>query len=777
MKFASIIDRIRQGQKLPEEIHGSIIASLYSDFVSMTVGGGSALAATLVCYVVTRHPAFLVLACAFLMILILRIAGYRRFHRAQADKNDDVTTATWEMRYTVAAATFTALLGLSCYAAFALSDSRFLYLLTVSIAMSNLVGIVGRNFGSRLLVQLQLFTVAAPMCAGFLFHGGWEHSVLGLFFLPFFVSARSISERLRKMLIGAQISARDNRVLATQLDNALNNMSYGLIMFDRKMRLTVANARSQELLAVPADIAFQGRELHEIVAECSDKTRSCGEKIKIFADTLCSPDANRGGKRIIEIGRAEYLEINFQQHGSGDLVAVIEDVSERLKAEAKIHHMARFDELTGLPNRYHFQEQAAQILEQCTLETPTALMFLDLDNFKQVNDAHGHQIGDKLLCMVADRLSECLGTRAIMGRFGGDEFVVMAKNIHTRKGIDKLAREMIERIAEPFKHNGHILNIGLSIGVAIANERMHTMERLQKQSDLALFRAKEAGRGVVVFFEPAFDWQLNKRIKLESDLRSAVEKGEFTIHYQPLINISKNQIGTCEALVRWQHPTRGLVSPGEFIPVAEEMGLISKIGEWTLYEACREASTWPGNIRVAVNLSSIQFRNSNVVQSIKDALARSNLDAGRLEIEVTETAILDDMNQANMILSELSDIGVRISLDDFGTGYSSLSYLHNLPLHKVKIDRSFVSDIGTNERSMTLLIGITSLAAALGLKIVIEGIETEDQLALITNNVTVDELQGFYFSRPIPSDQIVPVLHHAGMGVDHADTRHNVAAA
>jgi len=389
---------------------------------------------------------------------------------------------------------------------------------------------------------------------------------------------------------------------------------------------------------------------------------------------------------------------------------------------------------------------------------PCAVLFVDLDQFKQVNDTLGHSSGDILLTKVADRLRDIVRESDLIARLGGDEFVVLQSPLAGSDDAAALARQIIESLSAPYDIDGNEVVIGASIGIALAPDDGTQTGLLLKNADMALYRAKSDGRGAWRFFEPEMDAKANARRKLEVDLRNALANGIFEVHYQPLLNLKTGRISTCEALLRWPHAERGMIPPAEFIPVAEEMGLIVEIGSYVLHKACLEATKWPSHVSVAVNLSAIQFRRGSVVRAVREALAATGLAATRLEVEITESVLLQDTEATRVTLSQIRDLGVTISLDDFGIGYSSLSYLHSFPFDKIKIDRSFLLGLENSARSRTLLHGVARLSAELGLSVVVEGIETEDQLALIRDDVHIDEAQGFLFSRPIPARQIRELL-------------------
>jgi diguanylate cyclase (GGDEF)-like protein/PAS domain S-box-containing protein len=439
------------------------------------------------------------------------------------------------------------------------------------------------------------------------------------------------------------------------------------------------------------------------------------------------------------------------------LVAMV-DVTERKQAEARIAHMAQHDALTGLPNRVLFHERLDAALAQLGHRGGTlAVHCLDLDHFKSVNDTLGHPIGDELLRVVAERLKADLGDGDLVARLGGDEFAVIQMDIaHPREASD-LAAKLINAVSAIYDIQHHEVLIGASIGIALAPSDGDAADVLLRNADMALYRAKAEGRGASHFFEPEMDRRIQARRVLELDLRKAFANGEFDLYYQPLINLQADQISGFEALLRWHHPERGMVLPGEFIPLAEEIGLIGPLGEWVLRRACTEAARWPGDLKIAVNLSPAQFRTRSVVQAVLSALAYSGLPPDRLELEITESVLLGETEANLTILHQLREIGARISMDDFGTGYSSLSYLRSFPFDKIKIDRSFVRDLAERPDCMAIIRAVAGLGASLGISTTAEGVETRAQLDRLRAEGCT-EAQGFLFSPPRPSADIMSLL-------------------
>jgi diguanylate cyclase (GGDEF)-like protein len=415
--------------------------------------------------------------------------------------------------------------------------------------------------------------------------------------------------------------------------------------------------------------------------------------------------------------------------------------------------MAHHDSLTDLANRVLLNEQLELALGQIHRNEMVAIHHLDLDQFKAVNDTFGHPAGDKLLKIVADRLRGLVRETDTIARMGGDEFVIVQAAIADPGDATSLAQRIIHLLGEPFDIDGQQVLIGVSVGIAVGPGDGLTADKLLRNADLALYRAKGDGRSTFRFFEPVMDLQMQTRRILEQDLRRALPAGEFELYYQPVVNLASRTVSGFEALIRWNHPQRGLVSPGTFIPLAEEIGFIVPMGEWVIREACATAAGWPGNSRVAINISAVQFRNPGLLQVIIGALATSGLDPTRLEIEITETVLLQNKDTTLAVLHQLRALGVRIALDDFGTGYSSLTYLQCFPFDKIKIDRSFVKDITENTGSLNIVRAVAALASGMGMTATAEGVETREQLDSITSEGCT-EMQGFLFSRPLPAREI-----------------------
>ncbi len=547
-----------------------------------------------------------------------------------------------------------------------------------------------------------------------------------------------------------------------QLDAALDNMSQGLCCYDADNRLVVVNRRFFEIFGLqrkqirPGTTFQQVLELSVAAGNHPGKTSS-----ELWSEQLEFVRRNASGMQYYEMSGGRVVASVHRPTSDGGWVATYEDVTERRQAEAKINHMARHDALTNLPNRILFREQMEQALARVHRDKELAVLYLDLDRFKGVNDTLGHPIGDALLCAVTDRLRTLVRGGDIVARLGGDEFAIVQIDADQPTGAKTLATRVIETVAEPFDIEGHQIVIGTSIGVAIAPTDGSEPDQLLRNADMALYRAKAEGRGTYHFFQQEMDAQMQARRILELDLRKALAEEEFELYYQPVIDLASNQINGFEALVRWNHPVRGMVAPNEFIPLAEEIGLIGPLGEWVLKQACSEAASWERDLTVAVNLSPAQFRNNTIVLSVISALGASGLPATRLELEITETVLLQDTASVLDALHQLRTLGVRISMDDFGTGYSSMSYLRSFPFDKIKIDRSFVAELGKNTDCVAIIRAVTGLGESFGMATTAEGVETEDQLKIL-RSAGCTQAQGYLFSPPQPAKDIPLLLEKLG---------------
>jgi diguanylate cyclase (GGDEF)-like protein/PAS domain S-box-containing protein len=551
--------------------------------------------------------------------------------------------------------------------------------------------------------------------------------------------------------------ARHLQAANTQLDAALSNMSQGLCMFDSSGRLILSNHRYREMYGSSPDLIKPDHTIRDLLTHRQRSGLFLGDPGKYVQNLQSTMSEGAISERLVESSDGRTISLVNHPMAGGGWVATHEDITERRRAEAKISHMALHDELTDLPNRRFFLEEIENRLAHLERDHKFAVLCFDLDRFKSVNDTLGHIFGDKLLRQVAERLHPCLREGDAVARMGGDEFAIIQGSLTEPTEITALAARLIETINAPFDLDGHHVVVGASIGIAVAPTDAADADQLLKNADMALYRAKAEGRGTYRFFEPKMDALMRARRVLELDLRKALINGEFELYYQPLVNLASDEISAFEALLRWNHPERGLVAPLEFISLAEETALVVPIGEWVLRQACREAVKWPSHISVAVNVSPAQFTRPNLSQVVMSALAGSGLAAQRLELEITESVLLLGSDSTLATLHQLRKMGVRISMDDFGTGYSSLSYLRSFPFDKIKIDRSFVHDVSSNEDSMAIIRAVTALGASLRMTTTGEGVETQEELDYLKREGCI-EAQGYFFSQPKPAGEIYKML-------------------
>ena len=543
---------------------------------------------------------------------------------------------------------------------------------------------------------------------------------------------------------------------ARRFDVALNNMSHGLCIFDAAGMLIVHNDRYLEIYGLSPGSIGPGCTLREHLKVLCAVGVMDADHDKYIAELRAALAQGKNIQTARELRGGRIVHISNRPMPGGGWMATHEDVTERIRNEERVAYMARHDMLTGLPNRLHFRERTAEALPLLRRGEDFAVLCIDLDHFKEVNDTLGHPSGDHLLKLVADRLRQNVRETDFLARLGGDEFAVVQTMLQQPEEVTVLASRIIEVLSEPYEVDGQEVVVGASIGVAIAPGDGDDADQLLKNADMALYRAKADGRGMFRFFEAEMDARLQARRKLEMELRKAVTQNEFEVYYQPIVDLTDNQVTSFEALVRWNHPERGLVMPDEFISVAEKLGLIGPIGEWVLNQACVDAATWPRDIRVAVNLSPLQFRKT-LVPAVVQSLASAGLCASRLELEITESVVLQNNEATMSMLRQLHEIGVRISMDDFGTGYSSLSYLHSFPFDKIKIDRLFVSDLDENSDCAAIVRAVAGLGKTLGMKTTAEGVETREQLDWLRSEGCT-EVQGYLFSRPQPARNLAILI-------------------
>lgn len=542
-------------------------------------------------------------------------------------------------------------------------------------------------------------------------------------------------------------------------DTALCNMAQGLLMLDADLRLIVCNDRFRAMFDLPPEVARPGAHLSDIIGHDLARRVPGASLASMMAERRSLFDSGEPLTLQSVLSDDRVIEMIYNPMPGSGWVATYSDITAHRQAEARVVHMARHDALTGLPNRTQFHERLIQALTGTNATDPvtTAVLCVDLDRLKSVNDALGHAVGDALLRQVTDRLRDTLGdSGTTVARLGGGEFALLLPRVKPEQASG-IAKDLIEEVGRGYEIDGQHANVGLSVGIALAPADGRDPEQLLRAAGMALRRAKEAGRGTFRFFEPEMNARMQARCTLELDLRQALADNQFELHYQPVVTLNTDRVSGFEALLRWNHPSRGLVPPAAFIPLAEEVGLMVPLGAWVLREACREAATWPDDVRVAINLSPVQFSGPGLVATVTAALDAAGLDPRRLEVEITEGMLLQESEATLSILHRLKALGVRIAMDDFGTGYSSLSYLQRFPFDKIKIDRSFVTNLATRADAVAIVRAVISLGASLGITTTAEGIETLEQLARLRAEGCT-EVQGYLISRPSPARDIPLML-------------------
>ncbi len=739
-------------------VYQSLVHSLFLDNKVLMIGilantGGIALSAW-----VTDNSVVYLIAAFLLLVGFGRAMLTRAFVAAKNKRTVDAAECVfWERWFTIGAVVYTGTLGLWCLAANIYSEP-FIQVVAASVTFANVAGIVGRSYPLKRLVDLQLISIAVFVFTGMLWSGGY-YLILGVLLLPFIAGLSDIATWQRNTLLGNIIERRKAEKLATQFHTTLNNVPQGICMFDGDSQLEVANRHILRLLG-RSWRQVEGATISDIIGAFKNEAGlQPGDAEKLYKWEASQEEAPFA--HTFRLGRKERETFRFvaTPMENGGLVLTLENITKEVEAANQIDYMTRFDRLTGLMNRDRLSIHISQQLEDCPIGESCAVILFNLHRFKMINDVYGHHVGDELLCKVAERLRSIVEPLGQCARFGGDEFAVVLRCEDAEDLARQLADQLTERMAESFKAGSRWHQISCSVGVAFTeHDSKQTAEDLLKQADLALLWAREDGGGTWRQFNQTMMKEIEEQQQLETDLRNAVANGEFELFYQPIADLDGKQVVVCEALMRWEHKKRGMIPPSTFIPIAESLGLISEMGAWLLKRACLDCVSWPEHVSVAVNLSPLQFRHGDIDQHVFDALSESGLAPERLELEITESSMLDNMDEAIAKLHAFKKTGVSVALDDFGTGYSSLSYMSRLPIDKLKIDRSFVSDMAQDEQSLTLMKAIVQMGHFLGLTVVAEGVETFAELNMLRRHAPVDLVQGYLFSKPVPRAALTPLL-------------------
>lgn len=742
--------RLRQEEReLHPEIRQQLVHSLFEPLMSLVTG---VVAAGLACLIATAYvasPAIIVMTFATVLIGCMRIA-ISCLYLVLAPRRR-LNAPFWEKAYEIGAWSFSASYGFLTYLTTEPGTDPFiLYIVGVSI-MGYAAVITARNAGRPYIAFGQVALALGPMALGHFVHNVGLYRFLGIAVLFSIISMMQVTLSIRDRIVSAMILTRDKAQLAERFQAALDHMSHGICMFGSDQRLDVTNERFAELTGLPLERLQEGASARDII-ETAFADGHDNAHVEAFLTDLASGNATES---TIPTTNGRIIDVSFRPAVSGGTVVTFEDNTEQRRAEAQVAHMARFDSLTDLPNRAQAEDDLnALFLTHTSAGSTFAVMFLDLDRFKVVNDSLGHPTGDALLRLVAARLKEILRESDVVARFGGDEFMIIQNPIASSECAETLAERIIETLRQPYLIANQRIDVGASIGIALAGAHGKDPSTLIKNADIALYVAKNNGRNCYFLFEESLERDAQVRRDLEVDLRQALDRGEFEMHYQPIANIHTGEIVICEALIRWRHPEKGMVPPNAFIPVAEETGLIIEIGRWVLSQACRDAATWPANIRVAVNLSPLQFADRDLIPSVTRAVHGAGLDPRRLEIEIVETVMINDSEATIRVMQDLRALGLTISLDDFGSGYSALSYLNRFKFDKIKIDGSYARSVDAKASSAAIIKAVATIGAELDMRTVIDGVETADQLRT-TRDLGCTEVQGWLIARPMTNEALL----------------------
>lgn len=738
-----------------DDVRLSFVASLYQQRGTLFAGMIAHVVTTSAIYLRIDDPFYLYAGFGLFGIWLLRNIDMLTFDKLDKTNFKLADTLHWERRYVVGSLVSCSILGTVCGYALVFTQDAFAELASVSVTLASMISVVGRNFGSKLNVDMIVLAACLPIMGGLLMARDPYMSLMAVLLLPMFLTTRSMANGVRDFLFNSVTAERKTAEIAERFDTALNNMSHGLLMLDGDGRIEVANRKARESFHTNSQVNFTG---HTLVAAIRLGARNgiiAQEYLADINETLSDLVEGREQRALVRTDSKTWLEFSARHRGEKGVVLTFEDVSLRIESEKRILQLARFDNLTGLPNRSWFRELVAKKIARARPEKMVALAVLDIDDFKHVNDTMGHVSGDKLLSAVSARLRSMSRQKLVISRFGGDEFVLFMPDIDDEADLKAMMNYVLDTLCGTYVIDRHKLFINFSAGVAMSKTDTAQIEDMHIHADLALYEAKRHEKENWFLFEQEMDREYSRRQRLKTDLRDAIQTQTLTLAYQPMFNPEGTRIVGAEALSRWNHPEFGPVSPAVYISLAEEMGIVGELSRSVIVQAVRTCMEWPEEMFVSVNLSAHDLVDRTIVSVISDALSQSGLAPERLQVEVTEGGLMKDLETACAVLSELRKMGMTIAIDDFGTGYSSLSYLDLLPLNKVKIDRSFVSNLTEDARKLKLLRGVVNLSRELGLDIIVEGVETEAQLKLIRENNCADLIQGYIFGAPMPASSFV----------------------
>ena len=749
---------------IPIEVSAVLLDDLYSALRPFAVG---AVGTVLVGAIAASHTGspwlkFLTVVTAIVATArgILTVAYYRN---KSSILRDLAALRRWERWYAVGALAHGACFGSMCFVGFVFTDDPLCHLLLGASAAGFTTGVTARNSSRPWIAITMVSLILCPMAAGFALRDGLIYMALSGFTLLYYLGTIELARylganQLRLLLTTGQLAEQNFR-----FDSALANMSHGLCMFDSKHRLVVWNRRFCEIYKVAPEAPSPGitvRNLIELVAARGNFPDQAVNNIVSEIEARMENGVLAHSRRLLPDGRI--IALSYQPVIGGGTVVIFEDVTDREKAEERARFLATHDDLTGLPNRSVFAEAVNDAVRAGhRYGHMFTVMFMDLDRFKNINDTLGHAAGDVLLIETAKRLKECVRKSDVIARIGGDEFVILLREVSDQSQVARIAQKILTAVVKPLVIHGHECRITGSIGISTFPTDALDEETLIKNADAAMYVAKEEGRNGFRFHFQDITSQSIERLTLEASLRGALERDELLLHYQPKQDLGGGGITGVEALLRWQHPDLGLLPPGRFIALAEESGLIVPIGKWVIETACAQNVAWQRQglpaLPIAVNLSPRQFGDPALLSDIEAALKKSGMAPELLELEITESMVMQNVERAMRVLKAIKSLGVMLAIDDFGTGYSSMSLLKKFPIDVLKIDRSFVREITSNSEDKAIADAIIALGRALDLTIVAEGVETLEQENFLRAH-HCDQVQGYLISKPVPADEFAAFM-------------------
>lgn len=737
-------------------IYQDLVETLFATKGSFLAGVAAGMLAPIIAWLSTWQDVYLQLIILMTCMGAYRISvllAYTRQPPVQRRKD----AWRWELRYAIGAIGFMTAVGVTAAILFVDHHDEMLAYYGVILMTGCAGALASRNSGRPMIVFGQVIGACAPLAIVCLFYYSFWYWGLTLVLIIGMISVKSTTTFLHANLETALRNGYEAVKQRTLFSLALNSMTHGLCMGNADLSVTVVNRRVFDFFGIVA--ATTPIKL-EALAHAIGKSAGLSEQeSQIFIERwkrhIAMPHANIFTHKLGE----RFFEFHCERAEAGSFITVIEDVTIQKSALREIERMAHFDDLTNLPNRYQFQETLeGEMLQLGPPGFQSALLNIDLDRFKEVNDTLGHSIGDQLLSAVGARLAGCVPQPHIVARLGGDEFCVLLRAGSRLPDVDELAAKILSEMHRTFVVENHVINIGASIGIAAAPKDSETSGGLLSCSDLALYQSKAQGRGKAIWYSQEMQEAVTRKRAIDTELRQAFLANEVVVYYQPVVDSRTATIVSFEALLRWRHPTKGMIPPGEFIPIAEETGMIIELGAWALREACNDAKFWPSNVRVAVNIAPRQFQQKDLARMVAQTLRDTGLEPDRLELEITETTLME-ADDVESKLREIEALGVRLSLDDFGTGYSSLGYLNRFPVKKVKIDRSFARQSIESPKTQAIVSAISALAHDLSIDLVAEGVETDAQLTFMASK-NIFLIQGYLYSPPRPIEEFRPLLAH-----------------